>query len=113
MPRDLRLSRRFSKSGNTPAGSMRPSPTRRLLICGTITAIAQGEEPGYDDGGQGDDKYGGASGRGRGGGERGGHLGRDAGGLRGRGRPHRARAGLYPGGGALRRAGPGAPGGGG
>jgi len=62
MPRDLRLSRRFSKSGNTPAGSMRPSPTRRLLICGTITAIAQGEEPGYDDGGQGDCKYGGASG---------------------------------------------------
>src|SRR2546425_13334861 len=78
MPRDLRLSRRFSKSGNTPAGSMRPSPTRRLLICGTITAIAQGEEPGYDDGGQGDYKYRGASGRGRGGAERGGHLGRNA-----------------------------------
>src|SRR3989442_15973861 len=90
MPRDLRLSRRFSKSGNTPAGSMRPSPTRRLLICGTITAIAQGEEPGYDDGGQGDYKYRGASGRGRGGGEGGGHLGRKARGLRGRGGPNRA-----------------------
>src|SRR2546425_5292751 len=92
MPRDLRLSRRFSKSGNTPAGSMRPSPTRRLLICGTITAIAQGEEPGYDDGGQGDDKYGGASGRGRGGAERGAHLGRKARVLRGRGRAYPAGA---------------------